>query len=45
LGLLGPEYEKLAATGGEPVGDVYANFPQVGWNRLVRTFLRTEWLR
>jgi len=42
LALLGPEYEKLAATGGEPVRDIYANFPEVGWSRLVKTFLRTE---
>jgi glycine cleavage system H lipoate-binding protein len=42
LGLLGPEYERLAATGGEPVGDVYADFPNIGWDVLAKAFLRTE---
>jgi glycine cleavage system H lipoate-binding protein len=42
LNLMGPEYEKLAATGGRPIGDVFGNFPEIGWDRLVKTFLRTE---
>lgn len=42
MGVLGPEYEQLAATGGEPVDDFYGRFPEVGWDRLARTFLRTE---
>ena len=42
LKLLGPEYEQLAATGGEPVSDVYGNFPELGWERLAKTFLKTE---
>jgi heterodisulfide reductase subunit A len=39
--LLGPGHERLAATGGEPVGDLFGLLPQVGWERLVRAFLRT----
>jgi glycine cleavage system H lipoate-binding protein len=40
--LLGPEYERLAATGGEPVGDVLKSFPEIGWDLLVKAFLRTD---
>jgi len=39
LGLIGPEYERLAATGGEPIDDVYGSIPKLGWNLLVETFL------
>ncbi|MBN2125439.1 MAG: 4Fe-4S binding protein, partial [Deltaproteobacteria bacterium] len=39
--LLGSEHERLAATGGEPVGDLFGLLPEVGWERLVKTFLRT----
>jgi len=42
MSLMGPEYEKLAATGGGVVNDVFAHFPDLGWDRLVKTFLRTE---
>jgi len=42
LELLGPEYERLAATGGEPVKDLFGHFPELGWDRLVKTFLRTD---
>jgi glycine cleavage system H lipoate-binding protein len=42
LDLMGPEYEKLAATGGRPISDVFGSFPEIGWNRLVKTFLGTE---
>ena len=42
MGLMGPEYERLAATGGEPIGDVFGNFPEIGWEKLVETFLRTK---
>lgn len=42
MSLMGPEYEQLAATGGGVVNDVFGNVPAMGWNRLVRTFLRTE---
>jgi len=41
LSLMGPEYENLAATGAEPLGDVFGAFPQIGWDVLVKTFLRT----
>jgi len=41
LELLGNTYERLAATGGGPIGDIFGNFPEIGWDRLVRTFLRT----
>jgi glycine cleavage system H lipoate-binding protein len=40
--LMGPRYEQLAATGGEPIDDVFGNFPEIKWDRLVRTFLRTK---
>lgn len=42
LSLMGPEYESLAATGGGAIGDIYGNMPAIGWDRLVKTFLRTE---
>jgi hypothetical protein len=42
MGLMGPEYQNLAATGGKPVADVYGKFPELGWNLLVQEFLRTE---
>lgn len=41
LGLMGPEYEELAALGGEPVDDIFGNFPELGWKDLVKTFLKT----
>ncbi len=40
--LMGPEYEQLAATGGEAINDLFGNFPDLGWSRLAQTFLRTE---
>jgi glycine cleavage system H lipoate-binding protein len=40
--LMGPEYEKLVATGGELVSDVYGNVPGLEWKSLVYTFLHTE---
>ena len=42
MGMLGEDYEKLAATGGEPVGDVFGNFPELDWEVLVSRFLKTE---
>ena len=46
ISLLGPEYEKLTATGGELIHDIYGsmieNSMDLGWDRLVKTFLRTE---
>jgi glycine cleavage system H lipoate-binding protein len=41
LNLLGPKYKKLSATGGRPIDNVFANYPEIGWDRLVHTFLRT----
>jgi hypothetical protein len=41
LNLIGPEYESLASTGAEPISDVFGNFPELGWDQLVKTFLRT----
>ena len=40
LGLMGPEYEKLAATGAEPIRDVPASCPEIGWDTLVKHFLK-----
>ena len=40
--LMGPSYERLAATGGEAVSDLVGHFPDIGWDALVRTFLRTK---
>ncbi|MBW2491203.1 MAG: glycine cleavage system protein H [Deltaproteobacteria bacterium] len=39
LELIGPEYKRLAAIGGEPIDDVYGSIPELGWNLLVETFL------
>jgi glycine cleavage system H lipoate-binding protein len=41
LKLIGPEYEALASTGGEPVSDLFGHFPDIGWEQLVQTFLHT----
>lgn len=42
LKLMGPSYERLASTGGEAIQDLVGHFPQIGWDNLVRTFLRTK---
>lgn len=42
LELMGPEYRDLAATGAKPVADIYGSVPGIGWEVLVREFLRTE---
>lgn len=42
LEMLGPEYERLAATGSELIDDIYGNFPEIEWDRLVKIFLRTK---
>jgi glycine cleavage system H lipoate-binding protein len=39
--MLGPEYARLAATGGEPVRDLFGQLPDLEWGRLVETFLHT----
>ncbi len=41
LGLVGTDYEQLAAAGGRAINDFHGNFPEIGWDRLVDTFLRT----
>ncbi|MBW2603202.1 MAG: glycine cleavage system protein H [Deltaproteobacteria bacterium] len=41
LNLMGPEYEQLASTGAQPISDVFGNFPELEWDQLVKTFLRT----
>jgi len=41
MSLMGPEYDRLVATGGEVVNDIYGHFPNLGWQRLVGTFLHT----
>lgn len=42
LELLGPRYERLAATGASPVNDIFGNFPEIAWDQLVKIFLRTK---
>jgi len=39
--LMGPEYEKLAATGAQLLGDIYGQFPKLSWDELAQEFLRT----
>ena len=39
LKFLGPECERLAATGGDLIDDIYGNFPEINWDHLVKTFL------
>ena len=41
LEFLGPQYERLAATGGGLIDDIYGHFPEIDWDQLVSTFLRT----
>jgi len=41
LSLMGPDYERLAATGAEPLRDVFHHFPEIGWDTLVMNFLRS----
>jgi glycine cleavage system H lipoate-binding protein len=40
LKFLGPESERLAATGGDLINDIFGHFPEMDWDRLVETFLR-----
>ncbi len=39
LGLISPEYKKLAATGGVPVKDIFGSVKGLEWDQLVTTFL------
>lgn len=38
--LLEEDGHRMAATGGDAVEDIYTAVPEIGWNRLVETFLR-----
>ncbi len=40
--LLGPEYEHLASTGAQPVDDLYGSIPDLNWETLTETLLRTK---
>ena len=42
LKFLGPKSERLAATGGGLIDDIFGHFPEMDWDRLVETFLRTK---
>jgi len=42
LSLMGSYYERLAATGGEPIRDVFGRFPEIGWDSLVKRFLKSS---
>jgi len=42
MSAVGPQYDQLAATGGEVINDIYGNVPGLEWDRLVTTFLHTE---
>jgi heterodisulfide reductase subunit A2 len=41
LDLLGPQQERLASTGGGPIEDLFGKFPEIGWEKLVGTILKT----
>ncbi len=41
MGLMGADYQQLAATGGEAIDDVFGRFPDLGWEDLAKTFLKT----
>jgi hypothetical protein len=32
----------MAATGGDLIDDIFGHFPEIDWDPLVRTFLRTK---
>ena len=42
MSAIGPQYEQLAATGGEAINDIYGNIPGLEWDQLIYTFLHTE---
>jgi heterodisulfide reductase subunit A len=41
LDLLGPQHEQLASSGGGPIEDLFGKLPEIGWEKLVGTFLKT----
>lgn len=42
LKTIGADYEQMAATGAEPLADVFGTVAGMDWDLLARTFLRTE---
>ena len=40
--LLGPKYEQLVSTGAEPVDDLFGHVPELEWDKLAQSILRTE---
>lgn len=42
MSALGPQYEQLAATGGDIINDIFGNIPNLEWDQLVHTFLHTK---
>ena len=42
LGLMGPSYERLAATGGTAVRDIFGTVDELEWDTLVTQFLHTK---
>lgn len=45
LSLFGPEYDKVAATGGAPVDDILGKNPDLDWENIVSSFLHTTGVR
>jgi len=41
IALMGPAYKDLAATGAQPIADVFGSLPEIDWDVLVHKFLRT----
>jgi hypothetical protein len=39
LSMISDDPRAAAATGGEPIADVYGAFKDVGWDRLVKSFI------
>jgi hypothetical protein len=42
LTFLGPNCDRMAATGGDLIDDIFGHFPEISWDRLVKIFLRTK---
>ena len=43
--LMDHRYEGMAATGGKPIDDIYGHFPEMDWDRLVKTFFHMAKIR
>jgi len=41
LAMIDPKYMGMAATGGQPVEDLFGSHPEIGWDRMVKAFLHT----